>query len=184
MNKRMVLILFSLLTLIAGIAKAQPIKVGFRVEPALLFIEDKKETSISFSPYSLYLITSFEPVDWLALEARPGLFLADSEYSGFEIGAFVKATILPTKFYIVAGLNNHSNGSSGHNSGGSYAKQMLYKGIGIGYQKDSKLSFDLMYYWTSNKDFAYTFDAVNSLRYNKQMNGILKLGFSLAWDIL
>lgn len=96
--------------------------------------------------------------------------------------------IFPKGIYIITGLNNHSNRSSGHNGGGSYAKQILYKGVGIGFQMNSKLSFDLMYYWTNDKDYAYSILIDSSSGYttmvNKKMNGILKVGFSLAWDIL
>ncbi|KUO60104.1 hypothetical protein APF79_10220 [bacterium BRH_c32] len=48
-----------------------------------------------------------------------------------------------TKYYFITGLNNHSNsGGNDHNSGGSYKKNMLYQGIGGGYQKDSKFGIN------------------------------------------
>ncbi len=134
----------------------------------------------------MYLTILVAPADLVNLEFRPGLFLANEEYSGFDIGAFIRFKILSTKIYIIAGFNNHSNRSSGHNNGGSYSKDILYKGIGVGFQKDSKLSFDLIYYWTNDKDYAFSrvSDFLGNTRnINKQINGILKASFSLAWDI-
>jgi len=187
MNKNIILII--LVTIILSpVIKSQSLKVGFRVEPSILLIEHNNETDISFTPYSLYLTTLVVPTKWLNLEVRSGLFLAGEEYSGFEIGVFAMFKIFPKGIYIITGLNNHSNRGSGHNGGGSYAKQILYKGVGIGFQKNSKLSFDLMYYWTNDKDYAYSIVIDSSSGYttmvNKKMNGILKVGFSLAWDIL
>jgi hypothetical protein len=96
--------------------------------------------------------------------------------------------ILSSNYYLIGGINNHINSWLGsHNGGSGFAKNILYKGIGIGYQKDSKLSIDLTYYFTNDKDFAYSRIYVsygNNRIENKKMNGILKIGFSLAWDIL
>ena len=180
---RNIIISLIIILLISPIMKSQSLKLGFRIEPTFLLTEMKNENSIAFTPYSFYLNIIVEPIEWLSFEVRPGYLLAGGEYGGFELGAFTKFRILPSKFFMIAGLNNHSNDwSNAHNGGGSYLKKMLYYGLGIGFQKDSKLSFDLMYYWTDNKDFAYSFDG-SSIK-NKQMNGIVKLGFSLAWDIL
>ena len=188
MNKNVFIISLLMLLLSSSMIKSQSVKLGFRIEPAFLFTELKDESSVSFTPFSLSLTTLVSPIDWLNFEIRPGYFLAGEDYGGFEIGAFLHFKVLPTAFSLIAGLNNHSNGiNGGHNGGGSYNKKMLFKSVGIGYQKDFKLSFDLMYYWTNDKDFAYTrkTDAFGySTNYNKKMNGILKLGFSLAWDIL
>lgn len=187
MNRNIVFLLVFILVLISRFIEAQSLKLGFRVEPTILLIEHKYESSISFTPYSLYLSTIFEPVDWLGVEVRPG-YLIGGDFWGFEIGFFARFKILPTKFYLITGLNNHSNEiHNAHNSGGSYEKNMLFKSVGLGFQKDSKLSIDLMYYWTNDKDFAYTFEQFESIysrRINKQMNGIIKVGLSLAWDIL
>lgn len=187
MNRNIVICSLLILVLINPPMKSQSLKFGFRLEPAILFTEENNGSSTSFTPYSFYLAAFAVPTEWITLEIRPGLFLAGEEYSGFEIGAFSRFKILPTKIYLIAGLNNHSNGSSGHNSGGSYSKGMLYKGVGIGFQKDSKLSFDLIYYWSDNKTYAYTriTDSTgHTTNADKNMNGILKVSFCLAWDIL
>lgn len=49
------------------------------------------------------------------------------------------------------------------------------------------LGIDIMYYWTSDKEYAYShyFSSSGEMVYiNKYVNGIYKVGFSLAWDIL
>jgi hypothetical protein len=187
MKLNIILIAFFVLISLNEKIKCQFLKLGFRVEPSVLLIEHKNESSIAFSPYGLYLTTLLEPTQWLALELRPGIFLAGEEYIGLEIGGFARFRVLPTKFSLLVGINNHSNKGSGHNSGGSYEKDILFTCLGVGFQKDSKLGIDLTYYWTSNKDFAYTFERFEftySRRVNKKMNGIIKVGFSLAWDIL
>lgn len=188
MNKNIFIISLLMSLLSSSMIQSQSVKLGFRFEPAFVFTEQTNESSTSFTPYSFYLTTLVAPTDWLSIEVRPGLFVAGEDYGGFEIGAFLHFKVLPTAFSLIAGLNNHSNSiNSGHNGGGNYNKKMLFKSVGIGYYKDSKLSFDLMYYWTNDKDFAYTRKTDSfgySTNYNKKMNGILKLGFSLAWDIL
>lgn len=188
MNKYFVIASLLLLSLLNPSIKSQSLKLGFRVEPGVLFSQQNNESPTSFSPYGLYLTTLFTPIDWLTLEIRPGMFLAVDDYSGSEIGAFIRLNILATKYYFITGLNNHSNGGGNdHNSGGSYKKEMLYKGIGVGYQKDSKFGIDLIYYWTNNNVYAYSIDSYshpNSRIYYKQMTGILKLGFSLSWELL
>ncbi len=182
--KRLVIIVLALIFIPASrITKGQTLKLGFRIEPTFLLTELKNENSIAFTPYSFYLNIIVEPIEWFSFEVRPGYLLAGGEYGGFEIGAFTKFNILPSRFCLIVGLNNHSNDwGNAHNGGGSYLKKMFYYGVGIGFQKDSKLSFDVMYYWTDDKEFAYSFDG--TFRKNKLMNGIVKLGFSLAWDIL
>ncbi|MCL4548956.1 MAG: hypothetical protein M1495_10330 [Bacteroidetes bacterium] len=173
--------------LFASALSCQSLKLGFRVEPTLMFVNDMNESAFRFSPYGMYLSAQFEPVEWLNLEFRPGYLIAGEDYLGTEFGAYVKLKILQPHLYIIVGVNNHSNIASGHNSGGGYSKQILYKGIGIGFQKDSHLSFDVMYYWTSDKNFAYSF-VTDWLTYSKivqkQMNAVVQVGFCLAWDIL
>src|SRR3989339_1296133 len=148
MNRNIIISLI-LILLISPIMKSQSLKFGFRIEPTFLLTEIKNENSITFTPYSFYLNVIVQPIEWLSFEVRPGYLLAGGEYGGFELGAFTKFKILPSKFFLIAGLNNHSNDwNNAHNGGGSYIKKMLYYGVGIGFQKDSKFSLDIMYYWT------------------------------------
>ena len=188
MNHKKVLV-FLLLMLIGSITiKSQSLKFGFRIEPTIMLIEQNNLSSIAFTPYGMYLTAIVMPVDGLSFEVRPGYFLGGEYYGGFEFGVFARWMILSSRYYMILGLNNHSNSMLGsHNGGSCFSKNILYKGIGIGFQKDSKLSFDLMYYITDNKEFAYSrvYDSYGNTRYeNKKMKGILKIGFSLAWDIL
>ncbi len=181
--KNLVIILSLLILLFfSRITQAQTLKLGFRIEPAMFMTEQKNESTVSFTFISGYLSLSLEPVEWIGLEARPG-YLVGGEYGGFEIGAFLRLRVLPSNFFIIAGINHHSNDIlDSHNTGGNYQKQMLFQGVGIGYQKDSKLGIDLTYYWTNDKVFAYSYNG--STKTDKLMSGIIKLGFSLAWNIL
>ncbi len=166
---------------------SQSLNVGFRLEPAFLLSEKMNSSEILFTPYSVYLTTAFTPIEWVSVELRPGFFLAGEEYSGFEIGGFFQYNILPTDLYIIFGINNHSNTESDHNSGGSYKKDILYKAIGIGYKKDTKLKFDITYYWTSDKVYGYTFTQGSdgySVYNPKEINGLIKFGFCLSFDVL
>jgi hypothetical protein len=152
-----------------------------------MLVEIRDETSAIFTPYGMYLTSSFIPVDFLELEFRPG-YIIGGDYWGYELGAFLKINLLPTKIFVIGGVNNHLNTiESASNSGGAFKKYMLFNGIGIGYQKDSKLSIDIMYHWTSNKDFGYSniHDKLGYLfTYKKNMSGIIKVGVSLAWEVL
>ena len=169
--------------LFASALSCQSLKLGFRVEPTLMFVNDMNESAFRFSPYGMYLSAQFEPVEWINFEFRPGYLIAGENYWGSEFGAYVKLKVLQPHLYVIVGVNNHSNIAGGHNSGGSYSKQILYKGIGIGFQKDSHLSFDMTYYWTDNKEFAYSVLPYSGI-VEKQMNAIVQIGFCLAWDIL
>lgn len=187
MNKKIICVLLLFIVLMAPTTEGQTLKLGFRVEPTLMFVKNVSKSEFWFSPYGTYLAVQFEPFEWLNFEIRPGYLMAGEDYFGSELGANFKVRILQPNWFVVAGVNSHSNLSSGHNSGGSYSKQILYKGLGIGYQKDSHLSFDITYYWTDDKDFAYS-RITDWLTYSRiakiQMNGIVQIGFCFTWDVL
>lgn len=180
--------LILLLILSSSISEAQLLKLGFRIEPVLLLTEKSNINSYSFSPYGLYASILFEPIDNVGLEIRPGFMIAEEYYGGFEIGYNIRWVIPSTKFYLVGGINSHSNTfTNSHNGGSGYTKRILFKSFGLGYQKDSKLGFDLMYYWTNDREYAYSNYIDSSGNFNsaaKYVNGVIKIGFSLAWDIL
>lgn len=166
---------------------AQFLRLGFRLEPALLLTESNSDKDFGISPYSLYLTTTITPLENFSLEVRPGYFIAGEYYGGFEIGAFVKWSILDSKYFVVGGINNHSNTWLGsHNGGSGLSKTMVYKGIGIGYQKDSKLSFDITYYWTNDKVYSYSryFENGEYNFRNNEMNAIIKIAFALSFGII
>jgi hypothetical protein len=188
MNHKKPLVFLLLIIFVSVTIKPQSLKLGFRIEPTIMITEQNNSSSIAFSPYAMYLTAIVMPVDGLSFEVRPGYFLGGEYYGGFEFGAFARWMIWQSRFYLIGGINNHSNSWLGsHNGGSGLSKNILYKGIGIGFQNDSKLDIDLMYYFTNDKDFAYLsiYNPHGYSRFeNKKMNGILKLGFSLAWDIL
>ncbi|KUG25129.1 hypothetical protein ASZ90_005052 [hydrocarbon metagenome] len=171
-----------------SLSYGQDLSFGLRFEPTLFVTEQANDNSVSFTPYSLYLSAKYSPIEWLSLEIRPG-YIWGGDYGGFDLGGFawINNAFL-SNFYFIAGINNHSNeiGNTHHGSG-NYIKKMLFTGIGFGYKKDKVLSIDLMYYWTNDKDFAYT--TTNTSEgipkfINKKMNAILKLGFSFYFELL
>ena len=174
-------LLIALLVLNISSVIAQNVQLGFRIEPAVLISEREN----LFTPISFYATISYKPINFLNIELRPGFLYAGEEYAGYEIGAFAKLRIMPTNFFIAVGLNNHSNAVFGRNGSGNYEKSILYKGFGFGFQSNEKLSFDIMYYFSSNNAYAYTLSYDGSvLKYNDvKMVGILKFGFSLGWDV-
>jgi len=188
MQKYIFILLFIIFINLGSIVNSQTLRIGFRLEPAILISSQDNSSSISFTPYSFYLTTILEPIENLGFELRPGYFLGGEYYGGFELGAFARWMIPSSKFYIIGGVINHSNDILGsHNGGSGLSKNILYKSIGVGFQKDSKLGIDLIYYFTNDKDYAYSSVYYSYGNYgfeNKRMNGILKVGFSLAWDIL
>ncbi|PKL84057.1 MAG: hypothetical protein CVV24_02000 [Ignavibacteriae bacterium HGW-Ignavibacteriae-3] len=168
-------------------ASAQSFKIGLRYEPGVMFTSQNSRNEIIPVLFCLSINLIVQPNEWLSFIVRPGFLLVDEQYSGFEIGGFVKLMLFDTKYYSIIGLNNHSNKDTGHNTSGSYGKEILYKSIGLGFQADSKFCIDICYYWTSDKEYAYS-RIRDGLTYSnivsKQMNGILKLGIDLSWDIL
>ncbi len=141
----------------------QSLKIGFGAEPSLLFYNNKKESSTAFIPYGINLKIIVETNNWLNIETRPGIFYGGNvDYSWFELSGLIHLNILPSKFYIITGLSDHIRGGY---------DDILYNGVGIGFQKDSIASFDLIFYWKTFKN-------------NERINGILKIDISFAWDIL
>ncbi len=187
MNKNIFLIVLLLSMLINLTSKSQSLKIGLRYEPGILLTEQNSSTEIVPVLFCLSANFIVQPNTWLNFLVRPGILFVDEQYSGFEIGAFVRLMLFSTKFYLITGINNHSNREYAHNRSGSYGKEMLFKSIGLGYQADSKFGVDICYYWTSDKEYAYAL-LTDGLTYsrivNRQMNGILKLGLNLSWDIL
>jgi len=184
--KKTVILLF-IFMFFNTINQAQSLKLGFRIEPGVLITEQSNKINVYPVFFCLYGNAILEPTDWLGFEVRPG-YLLSYNYGGFEIGTFARLKIFSTKFFLIGGINNHSNSIiDSHNGGGGYYKQMLFKAIGLGFHKDSKLSFDIIYYWTNNKDFEYS-RQTDFLTYyrivNTQMNGIIKIAFNLSWEIL
>ena len=185
------ILIFLLIIVSFNKIEAQLLKFGFRLEPALILTKENNNSDYGISPYGFYLTTSITPTENLSIEVRPGYFIGHEYYGGFEIGSFLKWQILSSKYFLVVGINNHSNTLLGsHNGGSGIAKNMLYKGIGFGYQKDSKLSFDITYYWTNDKVFSYSryfkytsTGEVYGTNYN-EMNGILKVSFILSFNII
>ena len=180
-------LLGALLLLFMGLVKPQSLKLGLRFEPGILFSESnskKQNIPVIFSGSANII---FEPIEWASFIIRPGITLIDEQYSGFEIGAFLKLILSSAKFYFISGINNHSNKAVGHNSAGGYGKEMLFASVGIGYQLDLKSGIDICYYWTNDKEYGYTklTDGLTYSRFvSRQVNGILKLGLNLTWDIL
>jgi hypothetical protein len=182
--KKIILILF--LIIFCTNSEAQILQAGFGIKPAILISESEGTNSILFAPYCINLSIMSELFDKLLIEAQPGYLLGGDEYTGFEFGINIKYRFI-SNLLIIVGINNHSNSESSHNSGGSYSKNLLYNGIGIGYQKDLNLSFDIMYYWTSDKVYAYYRDTdwlTYSRIVDKKMNGILKIGFNISFTLL
>jgi hypothetical protein len=188
MKRKIFFLIILLLSILINLTtKSQSLKIGLRYEPGILFVEQNNKGDILPAIFSISGNILVEPLEWFNIEVRPGMLFISEEYSGFDIGLFARLKILPTRFYLITGLNNHSNKGSVHNSAGGYDIEMLFKSIGIGYQFGHKFNIDIMYYWTTDKNYAYTRETdwlTYSRIINKQMNGILKIGFNLSWDIL
>lgn len=178
-------ILFISIFLLSASVEAQTLKLGFRYEPALVFLEADNTHSLNLTPYSIYLTTLIQAADNLVFEIRPGFFLGDDRYAGFEIGGYARYNVI-SGFYLTAGLNSHSNSGLMISHGAGFDKNILLTCLGIGFQKNSKLGFDISYYWTADKDIGdswYWTDKGASPKIITRLNGVLKAGFSLAWDI-
>lgn len=163
--------------------QAQKISVGFRIEPSLVALEKENV----FTPYAFYASATYHPIKLLSLELRPGFLFAGENYSGFEVGAFSKLNIIPNNFFLIAGINNHSNLSSGHNGYGTLSTEIFFWAVGIGYQKDEHLSIDLTYHSPTDGVYGYYVQIeppdIGSIKDTK-LKSVLKLGVCLAWDIL
>ncbi|NMB82450.1 MAG: hypothetical protein GYA14_11595 [Ignavibacteria bacterium] len=186
MKAKDLLIIFLLIVTVSENIFSQKLKIGPRIELGFLSTEYQGDNSVLFSPYGFYLTTKYQPLDFLSFELRPGIFLA-GEYSSYEIGGFMWIQLFQSNWSLISGLNNHSNIiNTTHNSGGSYSKDILYSGVGFGFQTDKKLIVDIMFYWTSNKNYAYGYstDATgNLIRHEKNIESIIKISFCLTWDL-
>ena len=165
---------------------SQSLKIGLRYEPGILLTEQNSIKEVVPVLFCIASNITFQPNSWSGLIIRPAITFTDEQYSGYEIGAFIKLKLFSTRFYFITGINNHSNKATGHNSAGGYGKEMLFASVGLGFQSDSKFGIDICYYWTNHKEYGYAklTDGLTYSRFiNKQMNGILKLGLNLSWDI-
>lgn len=166
---------------------AQNLSIGFRAEPALVLTEWGSSNSFEFSVVSFYLNAVYSPFSDWGIEFRSGYFIGNEYYGGFEIGAYVKWKIPNEHYYLIAGVNKHSNDrTGGHNGGSGINKEMVFTGIGAGYQKDRKLGFDIMYYWTGDKVYSYSYSPLSSGRGKifNEITGILKVSFTISFDII
>lgn len=186
LKNKMIVFTFLFFLIMNNVSTSQTGKIGLRFEPGISFTELKGKSEIVPIIFSISGNILFEPTEWFNLEVRPGILYMDDDYSGFEIGLFARFKLLPSRIYLITGINNHSNKSFAENSGSGSGKNILYKSIGIGYRIFSTTYIDLTYYWTADKDYASVreTDGLTYLRIiNKQMNGILKIGINLSWDI-
>jgi len=187
MKLKTLLLLIICIMLLNNFVYTQSLKLGMRLEPGIIKV--KQNSNIQNYPilFSLYGHILIDRLEWFTVEFRPGLTYESEDYSGFELGIYLRLHLPNTKLFLLTGINNHYNNGYYHNSGGSYEKEILYKCLGIGFSLGSRASFDLSYYWTNNKDFAYYRDTdwlTFSRIVNRQLEGIIKLGFSLAWEVL
>lgn len=186
MKAKNLLIIFLYFVTVSENIFSHKLKIGPRIELGFLSTECKGDNSISFSPYGFYLTTKYQPLDFLSFELRPGIFLA-GEYSGYEIGGFMWIQLFQSDWSFISGLNNHSNIiNATHNSGGSYSKDILYNGGGRGFPKDKILTVDILFYWTSNKNYSYGYsrDTLrNFIKYEKKIEGIIKTSICLTWEL-
>lgn len=183
MHKKILFIL-----LLFTVSEAQLLKLGLRVEPTIFLIEEEgTPPSVRFSPYSVCFTIASNPIENLSIELRPGYLLGGEEYSGLELGSFVKWKLFSTNFFLSGGILNHYNNGTGNNRETGYEKTILYKGIGAGYQLDSKIGLDITYYWSSDSAYGYNYyleSNGNGPFHERSMKGIIKLGLSIAWDVL
>jgi hypothetical protein len=156
-------LIVTLFLLVNGIVKPQSLKIGFAAEPSLIFRNINNQKSVAFNPYSVNLKLLVIPNRVLNFEVRPGVFYSgDVDYSWIELGGFIRFNILPTKFYFITGVSDHIRGGY---------DDILYTGAGIGFQKDSISSFDVIFYWKTFKN-------------NEPLTAIIKVDISFTWDIL
>ncbi|RJP61258.1 MAG: hypothetical protein C4543_03695 [Ignavibacteriales bacterium] len=173
--------------LVSSLISAQSLKLGFRLEPSIILTEDYNESGLQFTPYGLAITSIYSPLKDFELEVRGGYFLGGEDFTGFEYGAFINYRLFNGDFLLSAGLLNHLNSASGHNTSVSYAKDLLFTGLGLKYLVDSKLSVDMMYFWASDKVYGYSWITDHSgfsRIIDKRINGLLKIGISLAFNII
>lgn len=166
---------------------AQGVNLGFRIEPTFFFTEEYKGKQSTFSPYSLSFVALIDPFEDFRLEMRTGFFLGGEEFTGYDVGGFLRYELFKSNFYSSIGLLNHANGESGGHRRGSYAKNILFKGIGLGFQKDELFGFDIMYLWTNDNVYGYSIisDYISSSqKVDKTINGMIRIGFNFAFNII
>jgi hypothetical protein len=180
------LLLIVVLVITGSNVSAQTIQAGFRFEPAFTLTNVNSENEVNFSPYSLYASIKGNISERISLEVRPGYFMGEENYGGPELGGFFHYRVIDG-WKILLGYNYHSNTwLGGSNNRGGYSKKINHTAVGLLYQKDSKLSFDITYFIPHDRVFGYSnhIDSMGkSVLSEKKVNGIIKLGFSIMWDI-
>ena len=182
MYKKLIIIFFFCSAVIAG----QGVKLGFRLEPGAVFTEYKGDKDVSPFFYGFKANIMIEPESYWGIEIQPGLMLVNDQLLGFEIGSFAKVNILSPDFALLLGLSNFFNREISGRFSGGYGKHFVFYGVGAGYQVNSKLRLDLMYYRPDTKEYAYVLepDETGYRKVNKKINGIVRVAFNLAFEII
>ncbi len=166
---------------------AQGVNLGFRIEPTFFFTEEYKGKQTTFSPYSLSFVALIDPFEDFRLEMRTGFFLGGEEFTGYDVGGFLRYELFKSNFYSSIGLLNNANSESGGNNRGTYAKNILFYGIGLGLQHDNLFGIDIMYFWTNDNVYGYSIisDYISSSqKVDKTINGMIRIGFNFAFNII
>lgn len=179
--------IFFIILSVSNVVSAQFLKAGFRYEPALFFTESKNGSSTLLNTISGSFSIQLYLFSWINLEIRPG-YIYGNGFNGWDLGMNIQMKLFSSDFFVLTGLHNHYNvANNSHNSGGNYDKTMLFKAFGMSYQYDHLLSFDVTYFWTSNKIFEYYFES-DWLTYRKleniNMNGIIKIGIKVSFEVM
>lgn len=139
---------------------AQKVKIGFRVEPSLSYgstenPEDKSRNYESLATRSgdIRASLSFVFSNNFTLSLRPGLVIGN--YGGIAAGLFGSIRTYEEWYTLVGFDIMKPIGGGGHTSG-SKDVTLPYPALGLGYNLNEKLSFELQFHYSLNQvTYAY-----------------------------
>lgn len=180
------LILFHIL--LTSLVFGQSLKLGMHFGPGYVFAEDAGTSDDFPSIGNLMISIIFEPLSSVGIELRPGIFLGTEQFTGIQVGSLLIYKIPSTSFTSIIGMLHHFNvATSGHNRG-SQSGYFPFYGTGLGFNANDNLRFELSYFFTSRKTYA-GYDKIDYItgektHFNKNINGILFIGFTIAFEIV
>lgn len=140
---------------------------------------------INLLPINLHIAVGLSFLKIYKIEFRTGIMAVYEDFMGTESGIFLQANLFHSNFYGTAGFDLFSNGGGAHGvmvyseSGGD----INFLCLGGGLNTSKHFEIDLIYYFPLNKSFG--FNQVNSYpisqRYDKIVNGVIKLGFQYTF---
>lgn len=177
-----------ILLISSHITQAQPVNIGFKVEPSFIFTEGIGGNNTDGTFWSGYLLLGYTLNDKLQIEFQPGFIFGLEKYNSSNIGMVGKYSITE-KSYLTAGVWLNKQRNENTHLYRSYDFDMILGSIGYGLLFEKIMFIQLSYQFPiGNNEIGHTiiqdsYDPRNNSIVKKRINGIFKFGIGFSFDL-